>query len=116
MSNREIIDGYTKAWIAADYDKVRSLLADDLDFQGSMEKHTSADAFMGGLKMFRDQMFESFHPLVRVDGQDTAFKLYDCGLKNGVMMRCAEYFKVEDGKIKTIRLVFDTAVLAPPQG
>ena len=108
MSTRETIEGYMKAWTAKDFDATRALLADDIDFQGSMEKHATADGFMGGLKMFVNGMYADHTLVEQLWGDDSAFLLYDCTLKNGGTMRCSEFLQVADGKITKIRLTFDT--------
>lgn len=112
---REVVDGYTQAWTSKDYDAVRKFLADDLDFQGSLEQHTSAEGFMGGLKMFAEKMYKDHTILEAIYSDDRAFLLYDCTLANG-SLRCSEYFHLEDGKIKKIRLTFDTHAIRQAMG
>lgn len=112
---REVVDGYTRAWTSKDYDGVRKLLADDLDFQGSMEQHNSAEGFLGGLKMFAENMYQSHTVLESIYGEERAFLLYDCVLANGTL-RCSEYFQLADGKIEKIRLTFDTHAIKLAMG
>lgn len=108
MGTKEMVDGYLKAWSSKDFAGCRKLLADDLDFQGSMDKQQTADAFMVGLKLFVNGMYESHTVVDALYGDGAAFLLYDCTLVDGGTMRCAEFFKLADGKIKAIRLTFDT--------
>ncbi len=109
MSTKQVIDGYTRAWTSADFVATRTFLADDLDFQGSLQTHVSADGFLEGLKMFREHVFDSHAVLHEVITGNEGFVLYDCALKSGAKLRCAEHFIVAGDKIKQIRLVFDTA-------
>jgi hypothetical protein len=112
MSAQDIVERYSLAWAKNDLATARAQLADDLDFQGSLETHRSADSFLDGLRKFREGPFERMVPQSQVAGPDAVFLLYDCLLKNGQSLRCAEYFRVENQKIRQIRLVFDTAPLA----
>lgn len=115
MTTRDIISRYHDAWTSGDLKAARAVLADDLDFQGAVETHTSADGFLGGLGMFCEHLYVSCEDLELVVDGDSGFKLYDCKLKTGDTLRCAEHFHVSGGKIDRIRLVFDTAKIpAPP--
>jgi ketosteroid isomerase-like protein len=114
VTTRDIIHGYTDAWTRGDLNAARGFLADDVDFEGSMETHRTADGFIGGLGHFRRELFADHTVLHDVVQDDKAFLLYDCALKTGASLRCAEYFEVAAGKIRKIRLVFDTGKL--PKG
>ena len=114
MATRDIIESYHAAWTSGDLKRARRLLADDLDFQGAIETHKTGDGFLGGLTMFREQLYQDHTNLEQVFGDDTGFVLYDCTLKTGETLRCAEFFRVGDGKIQQIRLVFDTAKVPHP--
>ena len=89
----------------------RSCLADDLDFQGSIDTFSSADEFIATLTGFARM-------LTRVDlrqefyTDDAAALLYDCVTNSPAgTIRTAEFFGLRDGNIATIRLVFDATVL-----
>ncbi len=109
MTTQEIIDGYTSAWTSGDMVATRAFLADDLDFEGSLETHHSAESFIPGLTMFREHLFAGHSELQRVVEGDSGFLLYDCKLNTGATLRCAEFFETAGGKITRIRLVFDTS-------
>ena len=114
MSTQDTIRGYTKAWTSGDMKATRRFLADDVDFQGSMETHKTADGFMGGLTMFREGLFADHTVLHELIDGNNGFLLYDCALKTGATLRCAEYFETAGDKITRIRLVFDTANIPKP--
>jgi ketosteroid isomerase-like protein len=114
MTAAQIVDQYTDAWVRGDIAGARALLADNLSFEGTLEKHDTADGFVTGLRMFREQLFAGFTPLRRVADADAVFKLYDCKLVTGETLRCAEHFSVANGKIAAIRLTFDSAKVPHP--
>ena len=111
MNINDVVTKYTRAWTQGDFDAARGYLADDIDFQGSVETHTSADAFLTGLKQFYDYFYVSHSILEHMVGEDQVFLLYDCKMKNGKELRCAEHFTISAGKIQKTRLVFNAAMM-----
>ena len=111
MDSRTLIEKYHGAWTHGDFTTARACLADDLDFQGSLEKHTRADAFVEALRGFHSMLrgvtlLRSFH-----DAQGAAL-LYDCETATPAgTIRTAEFFTVAAGRITAIRLVFDATAL-----
>jgi hypothetical protein len=89
----------------------RSCLADDLDFQGPIDTFSSADDFITTLTGFA-QMVARVDLLQRFHTDDAAALLYDCVTNSPAgSIRTAEFFGLRDGKIATIRLVFDATAL-----
>lgn len=111
---KNIIEGYRNAWTSGDLAAARSFLADDLDFQGAVERHDSADGFLGGLTMFREGLYKDYREISAIYDGNESVHVYDCGLVTGEDLRCAEHFVVDGGKITQIHLVFDTAKIPPP--
>src|SRR6516165_4171694 len=92
-------------------DTARSCLVDDLDFQGSIDTFTTADEFIATLSGFA-AMVSRVVLLQELYGDNTAALLYDCVTNSPAgTIRTAEFFWLRDGKIATIRLVFDATVL-----
>ena len=107
MSTRNVIEAYHRALVEKDWSAIRAQLADNLDFKGSMETHTSADSYMEGLKNFLPILEDIKIIQEHYDGSE-ASTLYDCATNTPIgAFRCGEFFEVEKGKIKKIRLVFD---------
>ena len=111
MSAANLIRKYHEAWTQCDMSTARSCLADDLDFQGPIDTFTNADEFIATLTGFARM-------LTRVDlrqefyTDDAAALLYDCVTNSPAgTIRTAEFFWLRDGKIATIRLVFDATIL-----
>jgi ketosteroid isomerase-like protein len=111
----DIVRAYHAAWTTGDVAKARTYLADDLDFQGPIDRFTSADQFAQALAGFAGL-------LIRVDtleeffAGDRAALLYDCVTAPLGAMRTAEFFRLENGKIAQIHLVFDASELRKLMG
>jgi hypothetical protein len=111
MDTKQVVTNYHNAWTSGDLGKARVYLADDLDFKGSIDTFRKAYDFIGALAMFqkmlrRVTLIQSFY------SESGAALLYDCDtLSPAGVIRTAEFFTVSDGKIKSIRLVFDATEL-----
>src|SRR5215217_8548420 len=111
MSAANLIRNYHEAWTRHDMDSARSCLADDLDFQGPIDTFSSADDFIATLTGFA-QMLTRVDLLQEFYTDDAAALLYDCVTNSPAgTIRTAEFFGLRDGKIATIRLIFDATVL-----
>ncbi|MCH6468914.1 nuclear transport factor 2 family protein [Sinomonas terrae] len=84
------------------------LLAEDFTFDGPLAGQVSgADRFVRGVKGFIEAVREiTFIEAVATD--DGAALLYDAELPNGTV-RFAEFFELQDGIIKTIRIHYNAA-------
>lgn len=111
MEARQVVTSYHNAWTSGDMAAARVYLADDLDFQGSIDTFKKADDFIGALTMFQKML--SRVTLIHSFYSDRgAALLYDCETMTPAgVVRTAEFFTVTDDKIKTIRLVFDATEL-----
>jgi len=111
MDTRTLIEQYHRSWTEGDFTTARNCLADNLDFQGSMDTFTDADTFMGALKQFH-QMLRKVTLLQEYHDEGGAALLYDCDTASPAgVLRTAEFFRVSDGRITSIRLVFDATAL-----
>lgn len=111
MSGASVVSAYHEAWTHRDMDTARSCLADDLDFQGPLDTFSRADEFIAALTAFA-QMLTRVDLLERFDADDAAALLYDCVTNSPAgTIRTAEFFGLRDGKIASIRLVFDATAL-----
>lgn len=110
-TTRKIVEGYTSAWTSGDLETARSYLADDLEFRGSIDNFNDADSLISALSVF-------LHILKSVDMQttfyheDEAIQMYDCVTDSPAgTIRTVEYFKLADGKITEIKVIFDASEL-----
>lgn len=108
---REIVDAYTTAWMGGDIETARTFLADDLRFRGSIDQFDRADDLMAPLAQLAGMLSDT-KILERFYHEDRAALLYDCITPTTAgTIRTAEFFKLTDGKISEIRLVFDATLL-----
>jgi hypothetical protein len=111
MDTKQVVTNYYNAWTGGDMKKARAFLADDLDFQGSIETYSRADDFIASLAMFQ-KMLQKVNLIQSFFSESGAALLYDCDTMSPAgVIRTAEFFTVTDGKIKSIRLVFDATEL-----
>ena len=111
MDTKQVVTNYHNAWIDGDMKKARTYLADDLDFQGSIDAFSRADDFIGTLTMFQ-KMLQRVNLIQSFFSESGAAFLYDCSsMSPAGVIRTAEFFTVENDKIKSIRLVFDATEL-----
>lgn len=111
MDAKQIVTSYHNAWTSGNVEAARVYLADDLDFQGSMDTFHRADDFIGALTMFQ-KMLRGVNLIQSFYSESGVALLYDCNTMSPAgIIRTAEFFTVGDGKIKSIRLVFDATEL-----
>ena len=116
MNARQLIETYHDAWTSGDFVTARRCLADDLNFKGSIEAFQDADSFVGALKRFQS-MLRGVKLLKRFFDQTGAALLYDCDTATPAgVIRTAEFFSTDNGKICDIRLVFDASELRKLMG
>jgi SnoaL-like domain len=89
-----------------DPERLRSILARDLDFEGPIAGHVrGADRFTRGVAGFI-QTQQGIRFLQQVVTPDAAAMLYDADLPGGTL-RFAEFFRFEGGQIASIKLLYD---------
>lgn len=111
MSARQLIETYHGAWTSGDFAAARKCLADELDFQGSMDTFSNAEDFIAALMRF-GRLVKSVVLLDSFYDDKGAALLYDCDTASPAgMIRTAEFFAVSNGRISAIRLVFDATAL-----
>jgi ketosteroid isomerase-like protein len=111
MDTRQLVETYYHAWTTGDIARARGCLADDLDFRGSIDTFNSADDFVASLKQFQG-MLRGVTMLQGFFDEKGAALLYDCDTVSPAgVIRTAEFFAVQNGKIAEIRLVFDATEL-----
>ena len=116
MDTRQLIETYHKAWTSGDFITARRCLADNLDFKGSIDTFQNADDFVNALKGFKGVLRDTTLLKSYFDHSGGAI-LYDCNTATPAgVIRTAEFFSVENGKITEIRLVFDATELRKLMG
>ena len=116
MDTKQVVTNYHNAWTSGDMQAARVYLADDLDFQGSIDTFSRADDFIPSLAMFQ-KMLQRVTLIQSFFSESGAALLSDCDTMSPAgVIRTAEFFRVTDGKIKSIRLVFDATELRKLMG
>jgi ketosteroid isomerase-like protein len=97
---------YFDAWLKGDFERLRTVLADDATFRGPLGAADSGDECLAGLRGMAKMMtgLEVKHRFV--DGPDvlTWFELHTA---DAPPAPTANWMHVEDGKITRIRVTFD---------
>ena len=109
----ELIDAYYESWrngiSSFDEARLEEILAEDLDFEGPIAgKRQGATGFIRGLSRFVEGLQAPIRVLQQVDSGQKAAVLYDADLPQGTM-RFAEFFAVDGGRIRAIKLLYDAA-------
>ena len=116
MDAKQVITNYHNAWTNGNMKSARLYLADDLDFQGSIDAFRKADDFVVALTIFQ-KMLRGVNLIQSFFSESGAALLYDCDTMSPAgVLRTAEFFTVTDSKIKSIRLVFDATELRKLMG
>ncbi|HET7014840.1 MAG TPA: nuclear transport factor 2 family protein [Streptosporangiaceae bacterium] len=103
----EIGATYFEAWQAGDFDRLRTILADDVTFDGPLGKASNADECIAGLQGMSQIVTAIVIHKTFVDGPDvlTWFDLYTA--KATAAMPTVNWRHIENGKITWIRVTFD---------
>jgi hypothetical protein len=110
---RSVGEGYFDAWTSGDFETARSFVHDDLTFRGPFETFERADDFFQSLRRVGGGLLERAEKKrVFADGQDVCI-IYDFVAKEPVgASPTVEWYRVRDGKISGIQIVFDTRPFA----
>ncbi len=101
----EILQSRTADW---DRDRLRSLLATDLEFEGPIAGSVpGAERFIRGVAGFIETQ-RGLRFLQRIFADDQAAALYDSDLPGGTL-RFAEFIRTGGGRIRSISLLYDPA-------
>ena len=110
---REVARTYLDAWRARDFERLRTVLADDVLFRGPLGAADNADEAIAGLRgMAENVMTDIDVKVMAVDGQDvmTWFELHSAVADP---VPTVNWSHVESGRITRIRVTFDPRPLLP---
>lgn len=102
---------YFEAWRDRDFGRLRSVLADDVEFTGPLASIRGADVCLKGLQGLAGITTGIDIQKVFVDGNDT-LTWYDLSTSVAETVPVANWIRVEDGRITSIRVAFDARGLA----
>lgn len=99
---KDAVLSFLKALNDDDFDRARDHTSDSLSFVGVLGSRDGADAYFEDMKRMR---LKYDIQKVFVEGNDVCV-LYEINM-SGAPIFCCGWYQVEDGKISSIRVVFD---------
>ena len=110
MSAADIVDRFSKALGHRDFTTARGLLADDLRFQGPIDRFERADDYIKAISGLYQMVKGVEHQAAIAEGDDVAaFYVLDTPIAKAPV---AEWYRVKDGTIREIRTYFDARPFA----
>jgi hypothetical protein len=115
-SSEQIIKGYFSGWVKKDWSIVASHLADGFTFTSpAPDDHISVVKFKEKCWVQAEHIERFEFPRIVSNGNE-AFAIVHVITKNNNVIRNVEYFKFENGKIKTIEVFFGGSGQGFPTG
>ncbi|WBP87471.1 nuclear transport factor 2 family protein [Kitasatospora cathayae] len=103
---RELAETYFTAWEAGDFETVRGLLAEDVDFVGALGTASGIEEALGGLRGL-GQVLEKIDVKARVADGDEVITWFELCTTVAPPAPTANWMHVENGRIARIRVTFD---------
>lgn len=103
---RILAETYFRAWKDQDFDALRSVLADNATFIGPMGEAGNAEECIAGLQGMSKMMTDIVVLTRLVEGPDVV-TMFQFHTAQALPVLTANWSHVENGKISTIRAVFD---------
>ncbi|MER7752653.1 nuclear transport factor 2 family protein [Kitasatospora sp. NPDC097643] len=112
---REISETYFTAWQAGDFETLRELLAEDVDFVGALGTASGVEEALAGLKGL-GRVLEKIEVHARVVEGDDVITWFDLHTSIAPPAATANWSHVENGRITRIRVTFDPRELLAAMG
>jgi len=113
-TSADVVVAYNRALGAGDFDAARGFLADDLHFEGPIDRFEKADDFIASIRQLHQIVQGVEHQATIADGDQVAL-FYILGTKVA-KAPVAEWYTVRDGRIVNLRAYFDARPFAPSAG
>ena len=107
----EVAEGFFDAWTSKDFQRARSLLHDDVSFDGPIDTFSDADSYVASLQQLSGIVTGAEKQKVFVDGDDVCV-IYDLKTAPIPSSRTCEWYRVREGKISAVSVVFDARPFA----
>jgi hypothetical protein len=108
----QVAEGFFDAWTAGDFARARELLHDGVSFQGPIDAFSDADSYLASLRQLSGIIIGVDKQKVFVDGDDICV-IYDLHTAPVPSSRTCEWYRVRDGKIAAVSVVFDARPFVP---
>jgi hypothetical protein len=103
----EVTIAFTRAWSTRDMPTAASYVAEDIVFESPMVQIQGAAPYLESVRHFAE-MVSDVNVIAVVSEGDRSIIMYDMTTGPFGVVRAAEHFVFENGKIKSDQLVFDT--------
>jgi SnoaL-like domain len=107
-----VAEGFFDAVTSKDFARARAFLHDDVSFSGPIDKFSDAERYLAALQQLSGIVEGVDKHKVFVDGDDVCV-IYDLKTKVVPTSRTCEWYRVHDGKIASVSVVFDARPFAP---
>ena len=107
----QVAKQFLGAWTSGDFDSARSLVHDDLAFEGPIERFNDADSYLASLRRLGGMVTGAETRRVFADG-DEACVIYDLMTVPVPVSRVCEWYHVRDRRIASVSVVFDARPFA----
>jgi ketosteroid isomerase-like protein len=112
ITAKEVVDRYNQALGAKDFAGARKFLADDLRFEGPIDRFEKADDYMRAITQLFGMVKGVEPEATLVEGDQVAFfYTLDTPVAKAPV---AEWYTVRAGKIVRLRAYFDARPFSPP--
>ena len=108
----QVAEDFFEAWTAKDFERARTLLTDDVHFEGPIATFGDAGSYLDALRGFTQMMTGLEKLKVFADGDDWCI-VYDVKTAPVPAARTCEWYHVRDGQIDRVTVVFDARPFAP---
>jgi ketosteroid isomerase-like protein len=102
---------FLDAWTSKDFERARSLLHDDVSFEGPFDRFSDADSYIAALRQLSGIVTGAEKQKVFTGGDDVCV-IYDLKTAPVPSTRTCEWYRVRDGKIAAVSTVFDARAFA----
>jgi ketosteroid isomerase-like protein len=109
---KHVVERYNRALEGKDFAGARGLLADDLHFEGPIDRFDKADDYITAITRLYGMVKGVEHQKTIVEGDAVAvFYVLDTPVAKAPV---AEWYTVRNGKIVHLRAYFDARPFSPP--
>ncbi len=105
---QEVVHAYHEAWTGEDVTSAGNYIAEEFITRAPVGSYDSRAEYLAGLANFRNRFVTRVDLISELYGDGEAMLLYDVHTNTPAgILRTAEYFKLNDGKISSTLLIFD---------
>jgi len=107
-----VAEAFFEAWTSKNFERARGLVHDDLSFEGPIDSFSDADSYLASLRRLSGMVTGVQKQKVFEDGDDVCI-IYDLETAPVPSSRTCEWYRVRDGKVASVSVVFDARPFAP---